>query len=247
VRITHFQFEDKFYQQKDGMAMGSSLTPAVSSILLEYFEKLSLDKTDFKPTIWLRSVDNTFHGLTTWVSRNTGLSLSSQQSQTHYTVHSGSGERHLPFLDVLVTKRSLNLSTEVYQKPAHTGQVLHFKSGHPKHVKRRVVHGLVNKAKVICQELKDLKKGIETIKQDLTFNGYLQHFINSIIISERNNCPSDRVPYGSVVIPYVRGIYEKLRSIGNGINIRIIFKSTHTLIHTHTHTHTHTLRDLDNN
>jgi hypothetical protein len=32
LRTTYFQVEDKFFQQKDGMAMGSSLSPVVSNI-----------------------------------------------------------------------------------------------------------------------------------------------------------------------------------------------------------------------
>jgi hypothetical protein len=39
IKTTYFQFEDKFYQQKEGMAMGSSLSPAVTNIFMEHFEK----------------------------------------------------------------------------------------------------------------------------------------------------------------------------------------------------------------
>jgi hypothetical protein len=58
----------------------------------------------------------------------------------------------------------------MYWKPTHTGRYLHFKSDHPKHVKRGVVHSLVNRAIVICQEQEDFKKEIKTIKQDMTLN-----------------------------------------------------------------------------
>jgi hypothetical protein len=37
LRTTCFQVEDKFFQQKEGMAMGSSLSPVVSNIYMEYF------------------------------------------------------------------------------------------------------------------------------------------------------------------------------------------------------------------
>jgi hypothetical protein len=36
-------------------------------------------------------------------------------------------------------------------------------------------------------------------------------------------------PIGSVVIPYVKGISEKFKRIGNRYNIRTIFKTNHTL------------------
>jgi hypothetical protein len=36
-------------------------------------------------------------------------------------------------------------------------------------------------------------------------------------------------PLGSVYIPYVKGVSEELKSIGNRYNIRTIFKTEHTL------------------
>jgi hypothetical protein len=59
LRTTYFQVDVKFFQQKDGMAMGSSLSPIVSNIM-EHFEKLALDSAQHKPSLWLRYVDDTF-------------------------------------------------------------------------------------------------------------------------------------------------------------------------------------------
>jgi hypothetical protein len=49
----YFQFEDKFYQQKEGMAMGNSLSPVVYNIFMEHSEEATLDRADHKPTKWL--------------------------------------------------------------------------------------------------------------------------------------------------------------------------------------------------
>jgi hypothetical protein len=56
---THFQFEDKFYQPKEGMAMGNSLSPVVSNIFMEHFEQIASDTADHKPAKWLRYTDDT--------------------------------------------------------------------------------------------------------------------------------------------------------------------------------------------
>jgi hypothetical protein len=50
LRTTYFQV-DKFFQQKNGMAMGSSLSPVVSNIFMEYYEKLALDTAQYKPSL----------------------------------------------------------------------------------------------------------------------------------------------------------------------------------------------------
>jgi hypothetical protein len=61
VATTYFQFEDKFYQQKEGMAMGNSVPPVVSNIYeMDHFEERALDTADHKPAKWLRNVDDTF-------------------------------------------------------------------------------------------------------------------------------------------------------------------------------------------
>jgi hypothetical protein len=43
LRTTYFQVDDKFIQQKYGMAMGIYLSPIVSNIFMEHFEEKALD------------------------------------------------------------------------------------------------------------------------------------------------------------------------------------------------------------
>jgi hypothetical protein len=57
LRTTYFQVDDKFFLQKDGMDMGSSLSPIVS-VTMESSEKLALGSTEYKPSLWLRCVGN---------------------------------------------------------------------------------------------------------------------------------------------------------------------------------------------
>jgi hypothetical protein len=59
LRTTYFQVDDKFFQQKVGMAIGRSLSTIVSCIFTEHSEKLALDSALHKPSLWLRYDDNT--------------------------------------------------------------------------------------------------------------------------------------------------------------------------------------------
>jgi hypothetical protein len=63
------------------------------------------------------------------------------------------------YLSFLGPRGGPNLAMKVYGTPAHTGH-LHFKSDSPHHVKRGVIHSLVTRAKVICQDRKDLNREI---------------------------------------------------------------------------------------
>jgi hypothetical protein len=124
-------------------------------------------------------------------------------------------------------KRDHILTRKVYQKPAPAGRYLHFKSNHPDHVKRWVIHSLT---KVIYQDQRDLNNEIKNKRHDLMLNEYSQEFVESIIKSSRSNCPSDTA-YQGTVIPYIKDISKKSRHIGNCFNIRIILKTKHSVEH----------------
>jgi hypothetical protein len=47
LTTTYFQFQDKFYQQKEGIAMAKS--PVVSNMFMEHSEEIALDTADHKP------------------------------------------------------------------------------------------------------------------------------------------------------------------------------------------------------
>jgi hypothetical protein len=182
VRTTYFQVEDRFHQQKSGMAMRSSLSPIISSIFMEHFEQLALDSAPHKPAMWLRYVDDTFvvwpHGtekLKEFLSHTNNLRPTIQ-----FTLKTETGDS-LPFLAVLVYRNGTALLTKVYRKPTHTGRYLHFNSNHPPHVKRGVVHSLINRAITLCTEKQEYAKEVMKIRQDLATNGYPQHIIDSVL------------------------------------------------------------------
>jgi hypothetical protein len=51
LRTTYFLVDDEFFQQKDGMAMGSSLSLIMSNSYMEHFENLALDSALHKPSL----------------------------------------------------------------------------------------------------------------------------------------------------------------------------------------------------
>ncbi|PNF31066.1 hypothetical protein B7P43_G17441 [Cryptotermes secundus] len=215
LRTTCFQV-DKFFQQKDGMAMGKSLSPVVSNIFMEHFEKLALDPAPYKPSLWLRYVDGTF---VVWPLGPERLQdffdhLNSVRPSICFTMETES-DNAISFLYVLVIREETALVTQVYRKPTHTGQYLNFKSNHPPHVKRGLIKCLHNKASTICQDRRDLVKEIN-LRHDLQLNSYPKGFIHSVINSKGSRRPKkEKNPQCSVYIPYMKGVSEKFKRIGN--------------------------------
>jgi hypothetical protein len=67
------------------------------------------------------------------------------------------------------------------------------------------------------------------IRHDLILNEYPEEFNDSIMKPGRSNCPSDTMYQIIAIIPYVKGISEQFRHIGNCFNVRTFFKTKHTL------------------
>lgn len=137
---THFQVDDNIFQQKHGMAKVNSLSHTISNILMEHFEKLTLDSPQYKPSLWLQYVDDTFvvwpHGLKQL--QNFLSQLNSLRPSIQFIMEIES-DSVIAFLDVLVIRKEMTLATKVFRKPTHTGQYLNVNSNHPPHVKRSLI------------------------------------------------------------------------------------------------------------
>jgi predicted GIY-YIG superfamily endonuclease len=74
---------------------------------------------------------------------------------------------------------------------------------------------------------------VNNLKHDLQLNGFPPKLINTVINNTggNNRLRNEVKPIGSVVIPYVKGISDKFKRIGNRY-IRTIFKTKHTLRNT---------------
>ena len=120
MTTTYFQFNDSFYEQTDGAAMGSPLSPILANIYMEFFEELAISMATKKPSIWLLYVDDTFvtckHGednLKSFLGH-----LNSIKTSIQFTMEEEEEEERLPFLDVMVQRNenSNNLSYNSLQE-----------------------------------------------------------------------------------------------------------------------------------
>ena len=60
LKNTYFSFQGQFYEQVEGAAMGSPVSPIVANIYMEYLEQKALSTAPHPPKFWHRFVDDIF-------------------------------------------------------------------------------------------------------------------------------------------------------------------------------------------
>ena len=102
VSDTFFSFNDKIYKQTFGVAMGSSLSPVLANIYMEFFETSLLPNINIvgvKLILWKRYVDDTFALLETNDEESLDsflVSLNSQENSIKFTLEK-SQNNGIPF------------------------------------------------------------------------------------------------------------------------------------------------------
>ena len=103
LRSTYFVFQGEYYEQLEGAAMGSPLSPIIANIYMEEFETRALSTSPNPPTLWKRFVDDTFVVIQTAHKEEFFHHINSIEESIQVTPEDIQADGSLPFLDVLVT------------------------------------------------------------------------------------------------------------------------------------------------
>ena len=109
LKSTFFSFKGVLYEQVEGVAMGSSLSPVVANLYMEAFEKSAIESFPLKPKWWKRLVDDTNIN---WPHGKESLDaflehLNSRSEHIKFTMEVEE-DNQIPFLDVLIKKKWRN-------------------------------------------------------------------------------------------------------------------------------------------
>jgi hypothetical protein len=207
---TYFCFYGQYYEQTDGVAMGSPLSPVIAIFYMENFEKKALDLAAHKPVCWYRYVDDTFviwpHGQTKlleFLDHINGL-----HKNIRFTIEIEQ-DGHLPFLDIDIYRRADGtLGHKLYRKPTHTNLYLQQNSHH-------------HPARVLCDN-DSLPQELDFLSTIFKNNGYSQQQINQARKPATQTRKDQEKPTSTAYLPYTQTTYGRLSRMLAKYNIKSI-------------------------
>ena len=241
--VCHFLFDGKYYDQIDGVAMGSPLGPVLANIFMCHFEERWVINGKVRPSLWYRYVDDTF---TMFDSKDTACEFLQYLNSRHHSIKftiEFEQDNVIPFLDILVKRCPNNtFVTSIYRKKTFTGLYTKWDSFTPRKYKINLIRTLTYRCYRICSSASLLQSAVDDLRKLLLQNGYPQGIItynvNDVLNKNRNkpNSPVSTVPKKDIIIllPYLglesNQISKRLKScvynFYSFVNLRIIFQNT---------------------
>ena len=173
LKSTYFTYQGQHYQQFEGAAMGSPISPIVANLFMEDFEQKAISTAPHPPYFWKRYVDDTFTILESSHKRAFLDHINSIDQNIQFTYEEQREDGSLPFLDVLVSpNEDGSLNSTVFRKATHTDLYLQWDSHHTLPSKYSVVGTLLHRANTICSDPQLLKQEEDHLYKALSICKY---------------------------------------------------------------------------
>ena len=140
--LNHFLiFDGKFYEQCDGVAMGSPLGPTLANVYMCHFENIWLGNypAHYKPTVYRRFVDDTFLLFRTKYHVEKFKNYINKQHKNIKFTSEIQKNDSLSFLDITITPENNEFVTSVYRKPTFNRVFTNFERFIPDMYKRGLI------------------------------------------------------------------------------------------------------------
>ena len=244
LKNTYFSFQDQFYEQVEGAAMGSPVSLIVANLYMEYLEQKALSTAPTPPRFWCRYVDDTFVIHKKVNKQGFIQHINSVDPAIKFTMEDNKEDGSIPFLDTIVkSEADGTLSITVYRKPNHTDQYLQWDSHHHLSANFSVIHTLSHRASTVCSKPELLQKEKDHLRKALTKCKYPKWALDKV--EKRLNkstrqatdggttgaqpATNEATNKGHIVIPYTQGVCESIKRICGRYGIQTHFKGGRTI------------------
>jgi len=169
----HFALNSKIYKQNDGVCMGNPLGPVIANIFMVELETILIPTLTDKIPEWVRYVDDTFTFVKIGELHSVLRILNSFHTDIKFTCEREKN-RSISFLDVKITRKGDGTFTRtVYRKETSSNIYINWNSFAPRTWKIGTLHGLIQRAFVVCSEPEGVEKELTFLKTIFSkVNGY---------------------------------------------------------------------------
>jgi hypothetical protein len=206
LKNNDFEFNNEYYLQVHGTAMGKRYAPSLANLYLVHFDHMARTGFRIKPDFYFRFLDDIIFS---WDG--------SQEDLIEYqaflnaiipdiTVTLSCHSEQVDFLDTTVyklkTANDTTLQTKVFFKPTDTHQLLHTESFHPKHTTAGILKSQVLRFKRISSTFEDYSSACHTLFSVIRQRGYSRSSLrkmkreiwnNNIVCNTKNKTDNSKM------------------------------------------------------
>jgi hypothetical protein len=238
MQQNYFRFGGQYYQQSDGLAMGSPLSPLMADIFMDHFENQHI-VDNINILYYFRYVDDL---IICWTGSMSQLDTFVNDINNKHPKIKFKKEleqnNSLNFLDLTITKVDNKHDFQIYRKPTHTDTVIPASSTHPWQHKLAAFHCYAHRLLTVPLSDEHYKMELSNIYHLALSNGYSKSHVDGIICKKRIKmansllyaAPSLEPPKRyKASITYVGKLSDKIYKILKSNNVNVAFKTNNTL------------------
>lgn len=237
LRQNYFTFDDKYYIQEEGLAMGSPLSGLLSDIYLNHYENTYLfshnNKFNSQILFYRRYVDDTFMIFNGTIRQieNLRIYMNSINKNIQFTSETETNYK-LNFLDLTIIKQGDRFQFKIYRKPTTTDLTISADSHHPTSHKMAAYNSFIHRLLGIPLNKHDFEEELNTIKYIAVKNGFKSVMIDKLL---KNHQYKKHKLIRTNNKPYVSALYTNLApkiltNTFNKINYKIGFRTNNNIL-----------------
>jgi hypothetical protein len=166
-----FSYNDQYYHQIRGGAMGSPLTLTIANCYMFFFEQNISRQINNSFGLYLRYIDDIFI-IINWPNRHFLKQVDRWNNLDKNITITANISHQVNFLDLQIENQDGNLITSVYHKPSYQPYYLPFNSIHPLHMKQNIPFTMLLRAIRYCSKFQSYLDERGKLRMDLLVNKY---------------------------------------------------------------------------
>ncbi|XP_044756971.1 uncharacterized protein LOC123315370 [Coccinella septempunctata] len=211
----YFSFNNKFYQQLMGTAMGAPASTSFANLVMNDLFDFVYEKLGFHILMMLLYVDDTLM-LIPAVMRQTIIDLfNSYHPNIKFTVED-ENENKITFLDLSITREDDNLTTSWYTKAISSNRIINYYSNHSNTQKVNTAISLMYRA-LSLSDSKFRDESTQRVCDILRENNYPKYVIRRVVNKTKekldNTQQRNKEPTQYYRFPFIPGLSQKISRI----------------------------------